>query len=103
MKQKLEYIRLCLDKGEILCQLAEEADELGQAALKLRRAIVGKNPARITRGEALCKFREEIADVLLCLDALEVDIAAQDIEETKQKKAARWAGELYDNEVQDGK
>ena len=33
-----------LDKTEILAQLAEESSELAQAALKLRRAIDGKNP-----------------------------------------------------------
>lgn len=32
-----------LPKTEILAQLAEEASELAQAALKLRRAINGKN------------------------------------------------------------
>lgn len=33
-----------LGMNEILCQLAEEASELAQAALKLRRAYDGKNP-----------------------------------------------------------
>lgn len=33
-----------LPKAEILAQLAEEASELAQAALKLRRAIDKENP-----------------------------------------------------------
>lgn len=33
-----------LSKTEILAQLAEEASELAQAALKLRRAMDGTNP-----------------------------------------------------------
>ena len=33
----IEYIREQLSKEELLCQLAEEASELAQAALKLRR------------------------------------------------------------------
>lgn len=33
-----------LPKTEILAQLAEEASELAQAALKLRRALDGTNP-----------------------------------------------------------
>lgn len=103
MISKIEYIRSCLDKDEQLRQLAEEACELGQASLKLGRAITKKNPTPVTRSEALCKVREEIADVLLCLDVLGIEITAEDIVETKQKKAARWAGRLYDQEVQDGK
>lgn len=33
-----------LPKTEIMAQLAEEASELAQAALKLRRALDGTNP-----------------------------------------------------------
>lgn len=33
-----------LPKTEILAQLAEEASELAQAALKMRRALDGTNP-----------------------------------------------------------
>lgn len=41
MQRKISDI---LPKTEILAQLAEEASELAQAALKLRRALDGTNP-----------------------------------------------------------
>lgn len=41
MSKKISDI---LPKTEILAQLAEEASELAQAALKLRRALDGTNP-----------------------------------------------------------
>lgn len=41
MSKKISDI---LPKTEILAQLAEEASELAQAALKLRRALDGANP-----------------------------------------------------------
>ena len=60
-----------LPEKEILAQLAEECAELAQAALKLRRALDGTNPT--PKSEENCReaFREEIADVLLCLSEIE--------------------------------
>lgn len=63
------YILATLGKKEILCQLAEEAAELSQAALKLRRAISQHNPTPMTVDEAEKNLREEIADVWVCLNA----------------------------------
>ena len=60
-------IREILDKTEILAQLAEEAAELAQAALKLRRAIDGKNPTPKSISECEKHLNEEIADVWLCI------------------------------------
>lgn len=52
---------------EVLAQLAEEASELAQAALKARRALEGsKNPTPVALGEALENLTEEMSDVLLC-------------------------------------
>ena len=56
-----------LGMNEILCQLAEEASELAQAALKLRRAYDGKNPTPKTVEECINALLEESADVDLCL------------------------------------
>lgn len=56
-----------LGKTEILAQLAEEASELAQAALKLRRAIDGKNPTPKSISECESALDEEIADVWLCV------------------------------------
>ena len=63
-----EYIQNNLPKTEILAQLAEEAAELSQAALKLRRAIEGVNPTPVTVDEALDNLIEEKSDVDLCYD-----------------------------------
>ena len=61
----LEYIAENLSEEDILCQIAEEAAELAQAALKLRRAITGTNPTPVTEDEALHNLYEEITDVSL--------------------------------------
>ena len=53
----LEYIAENLSEEDILCQLAEEAAELAQAALKLRRAITGTNPTPASEDEARTSFR----------------------------------------------
>ena len=62
-----EIIREKIGIGEVLAQLAEEATELAQAALKYRRVITGTNPTPVSKEEALEHLREEIADVDLCL------------------------------------
>ncbi len=59
----IEYIASKLSREDILCQLAEEAAELSQAALKLRRVITGTNPAPVSEDEALHNLYEEIIDV----------------------------------------
>lgn len=56
-----------LPKTEILAQLAEEASELAQAALKLRRALDGTNPTPKIVEECLENIQEEMADVFVCL------------------------------------
>lgn len=44
----LEYIAANLSDEDILCQIAEEAAELAQATLKLRRAITQTNPTPVS-------------------------------------------------------
>lgn len=56
-----------LPKTEILAQLAEEASELAQAALKLRRALDGTNPTPKSVEECRKAFEEEYADVMVCI------------------------------------
>lgn len=67
-----EARRLC-ETEENLALLAEEAAELAQAALKLRRALGHGIPT----GEALngcwAALREEWADVNVCMDVLGMD------------------------------
>ena len=60
----LEYIAANLSDEDILCQIAEEADELAQAALKLRRAITQTNPTPVSDEEAVDSIIEEYADTI---------------------------------------
>lgn len=74
----------------MLGQLAEEACELGQAALKLQRILMGTNPTPVSEGEARADLLEEATDVDDCLDllhhaGLETYDASQSI-----RKMDRW-------------
>ena len=72
-----------------LIQLAEEAAELSQAALKLIRAKHGDTP--LPEHIARACLLEEIADVNTCLVALDPDQYA--IEAIMRQKACRWENE----------
>lgn len=50
----------------MLEQLAEEAAELAQAALKAARILRKENPTPVTLSEACVKLREEYTDVVQC-------------------------------------
>lgn len=84
-----------VSRPERLAQLAEECAELGQAALKLRRAITGENPTPMSEAIAEHILCEEIADVLTCLEVAGdyiLRVSAQEyIETVKKHKYARWA------------
>ena len=49
----MEYIKSRLCAAELLAGLGEEAAELGQAALKHRRAITGTNPTPLSPVETI--------------------------------------------------
>lgn len=93
-----------LPKTEILAQLAEEASEPAQAALKLRRALDGTNPTPKSVAECEANLMEEFADINNVTNALfdawfgddfksenEFWNAEQEIEDTKCK---RWLSRL---------
>ena len=63
-----------LPKTEILAQLGEEAAELAQAALKLRRALDGTNPTPVSEAEAWKALIEEFSDVALCCKLLKYSL-----------------------------
>ena len=63
---ELTEIHTLLGCCELLAGMAEEAAELSQAALKLRRTIDKSNPTPVSTGEASHKLNEEFADVVLC-------------------------------------
>ena len=89
-----EYIQKQLPLEELLCQLAEEGAELSKAALKMRRVIDGKNPTPVKFVEALDNLREEIADVMLCLQMLDMDPNHWTYQEIMDAKTHRWAERL---------
>lgn len=83
-----------LPQEEILAQLAEEATELAQAALKLRRAMgrVG-NPTSASFEEALEHLHEEMADVIVCENQV-YGIDWGVIDKICYSKRGRWEGRL---------
>lgn len=83
-------INIDLPKTEILAQLAEEAAELAQAALKLRRALDGTNPTPVSEAEAGAALIEELSDVALCCKLLDVRPSYY----TMQNKLGRWKKRL---------
>lgn len=90
-----------LPQTEILAQLAEEASELAQAALKLRRALDGTNPTPKSVEECKAALSEEYADVIVCADALD-EIITDDyffgVMETVDEKRDRWLTRLEERE-----
>ena len=89
-------IKAKVPQDEILAQTAEEAAELAQACLKLRRAIRGDNPTPVSSAEATQDLLEEWADVLLCMQLLGDDYIPYQvpIENYMIYKAQRWADRL---------
>ena len=68
----MDKIRDYLSDAEILAQLAEEASELTQAALKLRRVLDGTNPTLVEYEKAMVNLIEEYGDVVTCLNELDI-------------------------------
>lgn len=72
-KEKEVLDRALLDRlgtPEVLAQLAEEAAELSQAALKCRRALDGRNPTPKTESCCWDDLVEEYTDVIHCARVL---------------------------------
>lgn len=92
--ETVDQIRAHLSDEELCCQLAEEAAELCQAAHKFRRVKSGVNPTPVTEYDAWYNLLEEAADVLLCLQALHIDVRTSGIAETQKLKAMSWLRRL---------
>ena len=84
-----------LPQGEILIQLGEEAAELSQAALKMRRVLDGKNPTPVGYAQAMRDLQEEIADVTLCINLLS-GINCARINSIMAWKERRWISRLLE-------
>lgn len=94
----VNFIRDQLPDEELLAQLAEEATELAHAALKMRRAMDGRNPTPVPASEAWEKLQEEVADVLLSLQVLSIETNDQEYRETIRQKLERWVYRLQQAE-----
>lgn len=96
--EEKQKIRDRVSEAELLAGLAEEAAELGQAALKLRRALDGTNPTPVTPEQAQEDLAEEVADVLLYLAILDqvADVAYYFEAQAKHtaEKFQRWLDRL---------
>ena len=90
MEYRMECVKKLLGEDELLLQIAEECNELGQAALKLRRAKNGLTSVE----EAHKKLLEEIADVVLCLDVLGFGEDLITILNIMDYKLTRWKARL---------
>lgn len=77
---------------ELLAGLAEEASELAQAALKLRRVFDKTNPTPAKEEEAIEHLWEEIADVKLYVSML--DVNPREISRIMCEKQKRWESRL---------
>lgn len=98
-----------LPKTEILAQLAEEASELAQAVLKLRRALDGTNPTPKSVEECEENLMEEWADVNVAFDQLWDDKGVfqlieldEEYQSTITKKLDRWLSRLEAKENKNG-
>ena len=91
-----ERVLAKLNRARIASQLAEECNELAQAAWKLHRMDDGENPVRMTEAEVLDNMIEELADVSLCIKLLGLDtgMVRMKIYQVMQEKAERWAESL---------
>lgn len=91
-----------LPKTEILAQLAEEASELAQAALKLRRALNGTNPTPKSVEECEKDLIEEYADVIVCISELNCSLEwHEDVAAMFGAKRTRWLSRLEAKEQPD--
>lgn len=94
----IKTISTTLPTGEVLAQLAEEAAELAQAALKLRRAMTGINPTPVSQMEGAEDLVEEIADVIVCERVLNERLGVMGkAHAVVDGKVVRWARRLEGN------
>lgn len=86
-------IKVILGERGLCEQLAEEASELSQAALKYIRAKgLSSNVTPISGEEAEANLREELNDVLMVADLL--GLTKYDDEDNPNPKWKRWADRL---------
>lgn len=77
-----------------ILQLAEESSELSHASMKLARIQMGYSPTPVSEHEAQIRLKEEVADILVCLDALGISVNDPVIRSMRRKKWWRWQERL---------
>ena len=96
MNKYAEYVKEKLTERELLEQLAEEAAELSQAALKLIRARgYSNNVTPLREWDAAANLFEEVQDVaavIYLLDDYGLNSAVDGVDD--YWKWGRWAGRL---------
>ena len=104
MTDYIDFIRANLSERAILEQMAEEAAELAQAALKMIRASSRENPTPVTPEDAYRNIIEEYADISLCLIALGYDTGKDQllVTQTMNKKQKRWVERIKKERSLDG-
>lgn len=79
-----------IGKAAMLEQMAEEAAELSQAALKLARVLRGENPTPVTEEKAWKHLVEEYTDVFQCAMELLLPVDWAQISEKEKRFKERW-------------
>lgn len=74
----------------MLEQLAEEASELSQAALKKARVLRQENPTDKTLPEADKNLREEYTDVVQCANELLLAVDPEQMQRKQIRFRKRW-------------
>lgn len=77
-------------------QLAEEATELAQTALKLARIVRHENPTPVDYETAFYSFLEELGDTRLCIKVLEEKYGKLNTIRGERKKLERWQTRIDD-------
>lgn len=85
-----------IGEGAALEQLAEEATELAQAALKLARIVRHENPTPVDYETAFYSLLEELGDVRLCTKVLEEKYGRLITIRGEREKLKRWQQRLDD-------
>ena len=96
-EEKVGYISDHIDDDEILAQVAEEAAELAQAALKLRRSLTGKNPTPKSVDACEDEMLEELEDTYTVVN---IFYRAEGVRYTDRQitKIDRWYNRLKEAE-----
>lgn len=87
----IHEIKSRLREADLYEQLAEEAAELSQAALKMSRSLRKRNPPEASRPEIMANINEEIKDIGTVLCVLN---GRDDYFNLNPEKLRRWYNRL---------